>query len=110
MKIVTVEYRRLRTFGNYQNESVGATAEVGEGETANRALQELRDWVEQQLGDAQERADLSAAVSELRWKKTELEREIDAANQKWLAILEFMKKFGIERPAHLPETLEGLPF
>jgi hypothetical protein len=52
MKIVTVEYRRLRTFGSYQNETVGATAEVPGDRSAEDVLSELRTWVAIQMSDS----------------------------------------------------------
>lgn len=49
MKIITVEYRRLRNLGNYENETVGATAEVQDGETPEEALEKLKVFVAEQL-------------------------------------------------------------
>lgn len=110
MQIVTVEYRRLRTFGDYQNETIGATAEVEPHETAEQALMQLRGWVDSELGDRNEQRHLSERNSELRFEAANLERRIEAATMKWAAIVAFMEKLGIERPADIPDTLEGLPF
>lgn len=108
-KIVTVEYRRLRTFGSYQNETVGAVAELAPGQSPDDALLALRAWVDQQLGDDGERRDLTERVNELRWQADEHERRIARANERWTAIIGFMEKLGIERPSDIPETLGDLP-
>ena len=109
MRIVTVEYRRLRTYGEYQNETVGAVAEI-EGETPEQALSSLRAWVDGQLGDNDEQRKVSERVTDLRWKLDDYERKIRAAETRWAAIVAFMEKLGIERPADIPDTLEELPF
>ena len=110
MKIITVEYRQLRTFGGYNNETVGAVAEVVDGQTPEELLAELKAWVDSMLGDHVERANLREAVSELRYQKEQLERHVSRAEQKWEAIIAFMQKLVIERPADIPDSLEGLPF
>lgn len=110
MKIVQVEYRRLRTFGNYENETVGAMAQVGEGETPEQAVEALRQWVDAILGDAEERSELQNAISELRWKKENLERQFEMAGKRWESMMAFLERLGIERPEGIPETLEALPF
>lgn len=109
MKILTVEYRRLRTFGSYQNETVGAVAEVGNEEPAD-VLETLKLWVNERLGDDVERSNLREAINELSWRKGQLERQIAHAEQKWAAILAFLDKLGMKRPADIPDSLEELPF
>lgn len=112
MQIVTVEYRRLRTFGEYQNETVGAVAQVqvDAGETAEEAIYALRTWVDEQLGSREEQRQLQERVADLRWKAEDYERKIKRADERWSAIIAFMEKLGIERPAEIPDTLDGLPF
>lgn len=112
MQIVTVEYRRLRTYGDYQNETVGAVAQiqVEAGETAEEAIHALRTWVDEQLGSRDEQRQLQERVADLRWKAEDYERRIKGADEKWAAIIAFLEKLGIERPAEIPETLDGLPF
>lgn len=109
LTITTVEYRRLRTFGGYQNETVGATAQVAPGQCADGVLTALRSWVDRHLEDEDERHRLSDRVSELRWQADEYERRIARAGERWKSIIEFLEKLGIERPSDIPETLEDLP-
>lgn len=54
MKIISVEYRRLRTFGNYENETIGATAYVGLDESPDETLESLKSWVESKHSDRDE--------------------------------------------------------
>lgn len=110
MKIVQIEYRRLRTFGSYQNETVGAVAEIELGGDADSALADLRAWVDAQLGDEEERGILNEAVNELRWRKDQMERDIARVEDRWKAITAFLEKLGIERPAEIPDDLSTLPF
>ena len=110
MKIVTVEYRRLRTFGGYQNETVGAVAEVESGLDADATLTELRTWVDAQLGDEGERRNLTESINDLRWRKDQMERDIVRVEDRWKAMTAFLEKIGIERPANIPDDLSDLPF
>lgn len=110
MRIRTVEYRRLRTFGGYQNETIGATADVAEDETPEAALLSLRQWVDMSLGDESERRELERRISELRFQADNYERRIKGAEERWQAILGFLQKLGIERPADIPDDLADLPF
>ena len=109
MKIVTVEYRRLRTFGSYQNETVGAVAEVGNEEPAD-VLETLKLWVNERLGNDVERANLREAINELEYRYENLSGQIDNAEKRWAAYVEFLKNLGIERPANIPVSLAELPF
>ncbi|MGE3267111.1 MAG: hypothetical protein AB7P40_00075 [Chloroflexota bacterium] len=110
MRIVTVEYRRLRTYGGYQNETVGAVAQVDDGEDAETALAKVRTWVNVQLGSHEDERVLAARVESLRWEAESAENRLARANEKWAALIAFLDKLGIERPSEIPETLEGLPF
>lgn len=49
MKILTVEYRRLKNLGNYENETIGAVAQVEAGETPEQALEKLKVFVSEQF-------------------------------------------------------------
>lgn len=110
MKIVQVEYRRLRTYGDYQNETIGAMPPLASDETPEGALKSLREWVDMSMGDQEERRHLEERNSDLRFEAANMERRIEGARERWAAIMAFMEKLGIERPADIPDTLEGLPF
>lgn len=46
MKIVTVEYSRVFDLGNYQNEKIGVIVEIADGEDAQTALAEAKNFVD----------------------------------------------------------------
>lgn len=110
MKIVTVEYRRLKTFGGYNNETIGAVAEVTPGVEPSSTLTDLKEWVDAQFSDKENVYALADRAQELRWQAEEAERRIERANEKWAAIMAFLEKLGIERPSDIPGDLDGLPF
>lgn len=49
MRISSVTYRRLVSFGRYENEAVEVAAEVPEGGDPNEVLASLKDWVDDKL-------------------------------------------------------------
>ena len=49
MKIQTISYKRVKNLGNYQSESLEASAEVEESEDPLKAFSDLRAWVLLQL-------------------------------------------------------------
>lgn len=110
MKIVTVEYRELRTTHGYNNKTVGAVAEVEPGQTPEGALAELQEWVGRQFGDEQERYRLQERVRDLEWQAENAEQKVKLVNRKWEAYVAFLEKLGIERPDSIPESLEEIPF
>lgn len=79
--ITEVRYQRLVSFGNYQNEQIGATAAVLPGSDGTRELEALRLFVAQQITDhraAQEaRDDLFQTRSQLDNLRRELTRMAD---------------------------------
>jgi hypothetical protein len=106
VKIRTVEYRRLRSFGNYENESIGATMDVPEGGDPVEALRALEGWVNVQMAKA---ADREYLAREGREKREDAERELRAvqadiehARAQYKRIQDFAAKFGVE--------LEDIPF
>lgn len=108
--ITSVSYSRLRSFGNFENVSLSATASVGEAEDAQVALEGLRDWVHERLAEQIESADLRNRTEMLRYEVLEYERKIEQAQKRWSSILKFLDKLGIKRPGDIPNTLEELPF
>lgn len=49
MKIQTITYKRVKNLGNYQSESVEATALVEESEDPGKAYDSLREWILRKL-------------------------------------------------------------
>ncbi len=47
-RVTVVRYSKLFNLGGYENERIGASARVGEGDTPERVLAMLMGWVEDQ--------------------------------------------------------------
>jgi predicted RNase H-like nuclease (RuvC/YqgF family) len=99
MNIERVEYRRLKTFGRYENETIGATAIVEPGHTAEWTIEALRSWVHSRLEESlsvgdkieslhNERIDLERAVKDKKEELEELENRFEAAKA-------FLEKQGV---------------
>lgn len=98
MRITEVEYRRLRSFGHFENEMVGAVAALQGDETPEDALQALRQWVDDKLGSAEQDAATLERSWQLRSQVTELERRIENAKREYDAAIRVLKVHGIEQP------------
>lgn len=48
-RVTSVSYTRLKSMGNYENEKVGVTLELGEGDTPESAFTTAREVVNTQL-------------------------------------------------------------
>ena len=80
MRITAVSYRRLRTFGNYQNETVGAEAALEEEDTPDAVLDGLKAWVHSRLEMIDVREDMREDLYRLESEKHALERDIHDLN------------------------------
>lgn len=49
MQIKTIHYKQVKNLGNYQSETLEATADLAEGDDPVKASNELRDFVRGQL-------------------------------------------------------------
>lgn len=74
MMITKVEYRETMTFGNYQNATVGAVAEVNGGDSPADVFDELRVWVQRELKDQKKTQD---DEEELRYQKNIKDDELN---------------------------------
>jgi hypothetical protein len=99
VKITRVEYRETVTFGNYQNATVGATAEVQEWNPVS-TLAELKTFVQ---GELQKRKSAQEDEEELRYQKgvkddelNRLQVRIDEMKVKWEAAKAFLEKHGVD--------------
>lgn len=53
MRLTRIEYKRLSNLGNFENETISASAEIEDGEDAAEAMTQLRRWVAERLYEAQ---------------------------------------------------------
>ena len=72
MKIEKVAFRRLRSFGEYENMGIEVEASVGDNETPEEVFAELQKWGAQRLAEAIELPE----VSILQVRKKELEENL----------------------------------
>ena len=110
MQIQTVEYRRLRSFGQFENETVGAVARVGTGETPEDALSALREWVAGQLALAEDTGEIEELLTDLRAKKGSLERSLADGLRKYAALRGVLAAHGIDLPERPQSPYDDLPF
>lgn len=102
MTITTVEYRQLRSFGNYNNESVGAVAQVDAGERPDTALASLKTWVAGELGMAEQAEKLRDELFSMRSEKNGLERDIKGLKRVYGQLEKLLKKHGVKLRENVP--------
>lgn len=109
MKITTIEYRRLVTFGHYENQAVGAIGTVEEGDTPEAALDRLKEFVADQLAKIMVMNQLQRDAESERYhfenQKREHERELAQLKDRWERAKAFLEKFGVPTGPH-----DDIPF
>lgn len=114
MKITSVEYRRLRSFGEYENETVGAVAEVTPGVPAETVLEELKGWVEENFGERASARDAQSRLHRAEIRLHEINGLLSEAEKRWAAAQKILAAAGVEVPrdygAGGDDDLAGLPF
>ena len=96
--ITSIHYSKLQNLGNYENEKLGATAIVPEGSDPLAIHAELKDWVDTQLGQAQETRDLEETLSDLKAKVSAYERLLIRARANWEEAVKVLKAHGVTPP------------
>lgn len=103
MRIKAVEYRETVSFGNYQNLSVGATAEIEDGESPLGAIGDLARWVR---AEAKVRAEAREAEQQEEFRRevradraerdlAEIDGKIAAASERWEKAKAFLARHGV---------------
>ena len=102
MKITTVKFGQLRSYGEFQNMTIEAEAAIEPDEAPEYALRILKGWVADQLAEAIEKPAISDIQLQLK-----AEREALAAieRQKWRVESEVGE---LQRKARKLQTLEGI--
>ena len=102
MRITSVEYSRLVTFGHFENQRIGATAKVDydtDGSPEN-VMEQLRLWVNDQLQQTVVMNDLKEQVryeeNGARSTLREIERNIEEAKVRWQKAKEFLNLHGVK--------------
>lgn len=115
LKIRTVEYRRLRSFGEYENETVGAVAEVPEtGVTPSMALAALQRWVDEQFSERANARDAASRVQRAEIRLREVNGLLSESEKRWAAAQKILAAAGVEVPRDYgtgdDDELASLPF
>lgn len=97
MKIITVEYSALVNLGNYNNEKIGFTAQLQDGETPEQVVEALRNKVKEIAGP--EADELYRHMSDGQYKLRKLNRQIEEATAKWNSTAEFLRTQGLKPEA-----------
>lgn len=95
MEYKTITYRRVKNLGSYENESFELTVEVTESDNVDQVMDELRQTAFDRLGVKEQVRDLDDRKEYLENQLMELQKQIDAARQKWNKITQFMSKLGM---------------
>lgn len=99
MKITSVEFRKLITYGHYENMAIGATAQVGEGEDPADILRLLKEWVNTKLGEIvvmdEQRQTASFEAAQFESKKRDYEKQLGDLEQRWKRAKQFLERFGV---------------
>ena len=81
MRITRVSYQQLRSFGNFQNERIGAESTVEIGESPEAVLAHVKAWVEGQLNQRVEYAAMQQEHYRLQNEIAMMERRLKGARQ-----------------------------
>lgn len=97
MKITQVSYEACFNLGDYENEKIRLSAQLGEGDTVDTAVQQLREQVID-LATPSAYNTLSR-VSDAKRELRSLEEKIKQRTQEWNNTAEFLRKQGINAEA-----------
>lgn len=94
--IVWVSYRRLQSFGHYENEEVGAGAAVNAGADPSVVLAGVQAWVCDRLSEHIERRREEDEVRDIDQRIANREGQIKRLEERWERAREFLKKHGVD--------------
>lgn len=104
MKIIQVEYSRLKSFGMYENEKIGYVAQVSDGETPEGVLRVLQSRVNAGLGAHETASEIRNTIRRLTQERDEMVREVREMEKRFQAAKAFLEKHHITLPQ------EEIPF
>jgi hypothetical protein len=94
MKVIQIEYSALYNTGNYENEKVGLTVQLEEGETVEETVLALRKKTAEMVGPkAMEQVDLKQRLSRAVARMRE---EAELAAQEYEVAKNFMEAQGLK--------------
>lgn len=99
----TVEYSRLKSGPNYENEKIGVTALVQEGETPEQALDRCRAFVNGQLDLTDERREAQERLWRVNGQVEQATQRLGKLEAAWKQAAAILASHGIT-----PETAPSL--
>lgn len=112
--ITSVSYSRLVNLGDYQNEKLGASARVEEGDDPSVVLENLRYWVERDLKLRREAKTALEEIQDALWKAKnqhqQLQRGIEQMQKKWQQMRDLLHVLGLGIPGEYQRQYDDIPF
>lgn len=102
MQITSVSYSRLVSTGDYENEKIGATANVDDGQDAAMVLDELRAWVNEGLTLNSKLQETAQQLRDAEWRLRQAKEELRNAIKRWESAKEFLRLHGLPTPPDGP--------
>lgn len=94
-RVRSVTYRRLKSFGNYENEAVEATVAVPPGGSADESLAFARDWVNHKLSQRDEYEKMADQIALMRSDLAKDERKLIEVQAKYERYKSVLEKHGV---------------
>lgn len=108
MKITKVSYSALANLGNYQNERIGMTAVLDDGESPEAAVEELRKRVTPLCNENLDK--LQHQIWNYKDQIQDIERKLRDYELRWNEAAEFLRAQGIKPDApNFPQFTNLLP-
>jgi hypothetical protein len=92
MKIVSVHYAALVNTGNYENEKIGLTAQIEEGDTVQSVVTALREQTFTHLDQKDKLARRYDLINQVQ----DLERQVERARAEYEQVSAFMTAQGLK--------------
>lgn len=100
-----VRYERLFNLGNYENEKIGISVPVEDGETADQALARAQAFVADQRNQLARLEDMADRVGRLTSQVWQLQRLAQRYTQRYHELKEKLEQLGTEVPPLSPWDL-----
>jgi hypothetical protein len=114
MRVTSVEYRRLHTFGEYENETAGVVFAVEEGDDPSAVMEIARAWVDAQLQERADGRDVATRVQRAEIRLREVNGLLQESEKRWAAAQKILAAAGVDVPkdygAGDDDELGSLPF
>jgi hypothetical protein len=109
MEVTQVHYQMLMSLPNYENEKMGAWANVGVGETPEEAMADLKAWVIEQLTQFKAAKTSLEEINNQIYTRNHVLREVDEkarqAQARWEKAKAFLEAIGLRIPAGFEDDI-----